>query len=103
MNSDQATGKVKPAWKAVKELLEKAQRGVQRELTKAAPKVQKTLDTSLETGSKLFASTMKTIDVHTEKEQLELLRGYRRFLEAQVKYLDAKLKPLEDKVSSRKK
>jgi hypothetical protein len=103
MNSDQATAKVKPALKAVKELLEKAEKGVQKELTKAAPKVQKTLDASLETGSKVFASTMKTIGVHTEKEQLELLRGYRRFLEAQVKYLDSKLRSLEEKASSRRK
>jgi len=60
----------KEAWKALKDFLEKAEGAVRRELTRATPAVRKSLESSLESASKLFASTMKALDRHTEREQV---------------------------------
>ncbi len=80
MNSQQAATKAKDAWKSVKEMLEEAEQTVHKELQKAVPVVQKSLDGSLVATSKAFASTMNKIETKTESEQLGLLRAYKMFL-----------------------
>ncbi len=95
MSTQQVTSKAKDTLKSVKEMLEKAEESVHKELTKAAPKVSKTLDTSMDAASKGFQSTIKTIDTRTEKEQLALLQGYRKFLAGQLDYVDSRIRGLE--------
>ncbi len=82
-------------------MLEKAEEAVQKELSKAAPAVQKSLDTSLESAAKGFSSTIETIDTRTEREQMELLKAYKRFLSGQSSFVESKLKALDERVDSR--
>jgi signal transduction protein with GAF and PtsI domain len=97
MSTEQATVKARDAWKAVRELLEKAEAAANKGLTRAAPAVQKSIDASLEAAAKGFASTMKTIDSVTEKEQLELLKVYNRFLTGQSEFVQSRIKAMEEK------
>ncbi len=102
MSSEQVATKAKETWRAVKDILEKAEDTVHKELSKAAPAVQKSLDASLEGAAKGFGATMKKIDARTEREQLELLKAYKRFLSGQVDFVEAKLKSLENRADSKK-
>jgi len=101
VSSEQRTRKEKPAWRALKEFLEKAEGAVHREVAKATPTVRKSLESSLESASKLFASTMKTIEEHTEREQVDILKGYKVLLDAQSGFVESRLHSLEKKDSSR--
>ena len=95
MSEERVASAAKETWKALKETLEKAERAVQTELVKAAPAVQKSLDSSLEAAAAGFGRTLETIDSRTEKEQLGLLRAYRKVLASQVGYVDSKIAALE--------
>ncbi len=102
MSTEHGATKEKPAWRTLKEFLEKAEGAVHREVTKATPAVRKSLESSLDSGSKLFASTMKSIDVHTEREQVDILKGYKILLDAQSGFVESRLRSLERKASSKK-
>ncbi len=102
MTSEQVTLKARETLKGVKELLEKAEAAAHKAISKSAPTVQKSLDSSLEAAGKGFSSTLKTIDSVTEKEQLELLKVYQRFLTGQADYVGAKIKSLEERAASKK-
>ena len=97
MSTNHPPAREKEAWKALKEFLEKAEGAVRREVTRATPAVRKSLESSLESASKLFASTMKTLDRHTEREQVEILKGYKVLLDAQSGFVEARLRSLEKK------
>ncbi|MBI3858823.1 MAG: DUF5320 domain-containing protein [Thaumarchaeota archaeon] len=84
-------------WKSVKELLARAEDAVQKELNKAGPVVQRSLDSSVEAGTKGLNNAFKTLDSKTAKERADLLRTYRKFLAGQLEYVDARLKELEGK------
>jgi chemotaxis regulatin CheY-phosphate phosphatase CheZ len=101
MSSGQATAKAKDTLNAVKELLEKAEESAHKAMNKAAPAVQKSLDASLEAASKGFNATMKTIGTRTEKEQLELLRAYKKFLDGQAAFVDSRITAIEQRAGSR--
>jgi len=45
---------------------------------------------------------MSAIDTRMGKEQLELLRAYRKFLAGQVKFVDSKLRSLEARAASKR-
>ncbi len=95
MSSQQTSTKAKETLKALRDMLEKAEDTVHKELAKAAPAVSKSLDGSLEKAEKGFRETMKTIDTRTEKEQLGLLTAYRKFLSGQSNYVDSRIDELQ--------
>ena len=100
LSTDQMADKAKETIKALREVLERAEEAARTGISKAAPAIQKSLDNSLEAASKGFAGTMKTIDSVTEKEQLPLLRAYGKFLSGQAEYVEARVRVLEERVSS---
>ncbi len=102
MSTEQASEKAKETWKSAKKLAAKAGDSVQKELDKAGPALQKSLDTSMDSAGKFFNSTIKSIDTHTEKEQLELLRAYKKLLNHQSGFVDTKLKSLEERTAAKK-
>jgi hypothetical protein len=102
MSAGNPSPKSKGAWEAVKQGLEKAETAAQKAFNRAAPAVQKTLDTSLDATAKGFNATLRTIDSRTEREQMDLLQVYRKFLAAQVGYLDSRIKSLEERGASKK-
>lgn len=101
MSSEDLSEKAKQTLKAVKELLEKAEESTQKALEKAAPKLQKSVDTSMDAAAKGFTSTMKAIDGATGREQLELLKAYRRFINGQGALVDSRISVLEEKAKSK--
>lgn len=86
MSSGEVSESEKDTLKTVRELLEKAEDSARKALNKAAPAVQKSVETSVDAAAKGFAATMKSIDGATSKEQLELLKAYRKVLGGQVDF-----------------
>ncbi len=102
MSTEQVSERTKRTLKTVKELLEKAEDSTHKALNKATPVVQKSVDSSLEAAAKGFSATMKSIDGATVKEQLPLLRAYKKFLAGQVEFVESRIKALEEKSQSGK-
>lgn len=100
-STEQVSARAKEALKSVKELLQKVEETTTKELDRVAPSVAKSLNSSFDAAAKGFASTLKTIDSRTGKEQLELLSAYRRFLAGQLAYVDSKLDGLKQKATSK--
>jgi vacuolar-type H+-ATPase subunit E/Vma4 len=98
MSTEQMSEKAKQTLKSVKELLDKAEESTRRALDKAAPKVKRSVGSSMDSAAKGFSATMKSIDGATSKEQLDLLRAYRRVLGAQVDFVDSRISAVESKV-----
>jgi hypothetical protein len=96
MSTNQATEKAKDAWESFKELLAKTDAEVRKEINQAAPVVQRSVGASIETATRTFDSTMKSISKHTEREQLELLKAYKRFLSSQSDFVDSRMKNLDE-------
>ncbi len=97
MSSGEASQGTRNTLKTVRELLEKAEDSARKALDRTAPAVQKSVETSMDAASKGFAATMKSIDGATTKEQLEVLRAYRKVLGGQVDFVDSRIKALEAK------
>jgi hypothetical protein len=102
VSTEHRAARERQAWKALKDFLEKAEGAVEREVTRATPAVRRSLESSLESASKLFASTMKALDRHTEREQVEILKGYKVLLDAQSGFVESRLRSLEEKETSGK-
>ncbi len=97
MSSDQVTERARQTLKSVKELLEKAEDSTHNALNRAAPVLQKSIDASMETAAKGFTATMRTIDGATTREQLSLLKTYKKFLSGQVELVEGRITALEKK------
>jgi vacuolar-type H+-ATPase subunit E/Vma4 len=97
LSSEDLSQKAKHTIMSVKELLEKMEESTKRALEKAAPKVQKSVDTSMDAAAKGFTGTMKAIDGATANEQLELLKVYKKFINGQGEFVDGRIKALEEK------
>ncbi len=102
MSSGGASAGEKSTLQTVRELLEKAEDSARKALDKATPAVQKSVVTSMDTAAKGFNATMKSIDGATKKEQLELLRAYRKVLGGQVDFVDSRIRALESKETAAK-
>lgn len=97
MSSNQVVSKTKDTWETLKDLLEKTEAQVRKEISQAAPVVQRSVGGSIEAATRGFDFTMKSISNHAEQEQLELLKAYRRFLSGQLGFVDIRMKELEQR------
>ena len=95
MSSKEVKAKAKETLKSVRELLEAVTESVDAELRKNAPRVADTLDRSFETASKSLTDTLGVIDRKTGKEQLELLKAYRSFIQKQAEIVQGRISDLE--------
>jgi len=95
MSSDEVKAKAKETLRSVKELVKAVETSVHKELGKNAPKVVNTLDRSFERASTGLAETLRTIDKRTGREQLELLKAYKSFLQRQTDMIQARIAALE--------
>jgi hypothetical protein len=99
MSSGQTTSK--DTWDLLKEILQKTQAEVRKQIDQATPVVQRTVGSSVEAANRGFNATMKSISSHTEKEQLELLRAYRNVLSGQSQFVDSRVKALEERARAK--
>jgi hypothetical protein len=97
MSSEQVAQKARQTLESVKKMLERAEDSTHKVLVRAAPAVTKSLDASMEAASKGFLKTVKTIDGATTGDQAKLFRAYKKLLEGQVEFVDARIKTLEDR------
>jgi DnaJ-domain-containing protein 1 len=95
MSSDEVQAKARETLRSMKELLKAVKTSAHRELEKNAPKVVNTLDRSFEKASNSLTDTLGVIDKKTTKEQLELLKAYRSFLQKQTQMIQTKITSLE--------
>lgn len=87
--------RAKETLKNVKVMLFNAEKAVHQQLEKTTPAVVNTLDSSFEKASQSLSETLGVIDRRTRREQVELLKGYRSFLQNQLQLLDSRLKAIE--------
>jgi soluble cytochrome b562 len=101
MSSEGVGEGAKNTLKTVRELLEKAEESARTALNKATPAVQKSVSTSMDAATKGFNSTMKSLDGATTREQLGVLKAYRRVLGGQIDFVDSRIRTLESKEPSK--
>jgi hypothetical protein len=95
MSSDEVKVKAKETLKNAKELLKAVRTSVHAELERTAPRVVNTLDRSFDKASRSLSDTLTVIDKKTGKDQLELLKAYRSFLQKQTEIIQTRISNLE--------
>lgn len=95
MSSEEVKAKAKETLRSVEELLKAVTNSVDAELKKNAPRVANTLDRSFDTASKSLTDALGVIDRRTAKEQLELLKAYRSFIQKQEEIVQGRISDLE--------
>ncbi len=69
-------------------------RSTEKFVQEMSPKVQATLDETMEKTSTAFGQAMATINKQTKTQQAALLRGYKTFLSKQLDIIEKRLKEL---------
>ncbi len=82
--------------KSTEEFIESTKRSLQRELSKTTPKIEHALDRSVDDAGQALSNALSAIDKKAGHEQIELLKGYRSFLQGQVAFVDKRIKAMKD-------
>ena len=97
MSADEVKAKAKQTAKSIGELLDAVEMAARARLSKEAPKVVNTLDGSFDKATKGLTATLKTIEKRTTKEQAELLKAYKSFLQKQAEIIDKRIASMKKK------
>jgi len=97
MSTEDVKAKAKQTAKSVGELLDAVEKTARARLAKEAPKVADALDSSFDMASKTLTDTLKTIDRSTAKEQAELLKAYKSFLDKQAEIIEKRMASMKNK------
>jgi hypothetical protein len=81
--------------KGAEEFIETTKRSLQRELSKTTPKIEHALDRSVDDAGRALSNALQTIDKAASHEQIELLKGYRNFLQGQAAFVDKRIKSMK--------
>jgi hypothetical protein len=87
-------------WETLKNLLERTEAEIRRELKGASPVVEYYLRAPIEAATRAFDGTMKSISNSTEREQLEILKTYHNFLAGEVHLVESRLRELDQRLQS---
>jgi|APFre7841882654_1041346.scaffolds.fasta_scaffold294994_1 F0F1-type ATP synthase membrane subunit b/b' len=82
--------------KSAEEFIENTKKSLQKELSKTTPKIEHALDRPMDDAGQALSNALKTIDKKTSHEQMELLKGYRSFLQGQAAFVDKRIKAIKD-------
>lgn len=80
---------------SVKNLVESVTKATRAEIHKTAPNLSTTLDKSFQEAARGLSDVLSTIEKGTNKQQKELLKSYKSFLQKQAELIDGRLKKLE--------
>jgi F0F1-type ATP synthase membrane subunit b/b' len=80
--------------RSTQEFIENTKRSLQAELAKKAPKIEHDLDKSVDDAGRALSNALTAIGMKTSHEQMELLKGYRAFLQGQVAFVERRIKAL---------
>jgi hypothetical protein len=83
--------------KNAEDFIQSKKKSLQNELAKTTPKIQHSLDQSMDEAGKALSNALKAADKKASHEQLGLLKSYRSFLKGQVAYVDKRIKAIQDK------
>jgi CHASE1-domain containing sensor protein len=97
MSSGEVRDKARQTAKSVGELLDAVKKAAHARLAKEAPKVANALDGSFDRASKTLTDTLNTIDKSTAKEQAELLKAYKSFLDKQAEIIEKRMASMKGK------
>ena len=82
--------------KSTEEFIESTKKSLQRELSKTTPKIEHALDRPVDEAGRALSNVLSAIDKKASHEQIELLNGYRTFLQGQVAFVDKRLKAMKN-------
>jgi hypothetical protein len=94
-DSDSVSKTIRDTIKSAQEFIDNTKRSLQEELAKTTPDVEHVLDRSLDEAGRALSNTMRSIDAKTTQEQLELLNGYRSFLQGQIAFVDERIRGIK--------
>ena len=86
---------VRDSIKSTEEFIETMKRTLQNELAKTTPDIEHALDRSLDGAGQALSIALESVETTTTREQIELLNGYRRFLQGQIEFVDNRLKAMK--------
>jgi DNA anti-recombination protein RmuC len=82
--------------KSAEEFIESTKRSLQRELSKTTPKIEHALDRPVDEAGRALSNALSAIDKKAGRERIELLNGYRAFLQGQVAFVDKRIKAIKN-------
>jgi gas vesicle protein len=86
---------VRDTIKSAQEFIESTKKSLQTELSKTTPKIEHALDQSLDEAGQALTNALKSVDNKTSREQLEVLNGYRTFLQGQISFVDDRIQAIK--------
>jgi F0F1-type ATP synthase membrane subunit b/b' len=92
--TERARKSINETIKSTEEFVENTKKSLQRELSKTTPRIEHALDQSMDEAGKALSSALAGIDKKSRQEQVELLNGYRAFLQRQVEFVEKRVKAL---------
>jgi DnaJ-domain-containing protein 1 len=101
MSADEVKAKARQTAKSAAELLDAVERTVHARLSKEVPNVVNSLDSTFDKASKGLTDALNNIDKRTSKEQAELLKAYRSFLQKQTEIIEKKMASMKEKEKSK--
>ena len=92
--SERVRDSVRNFIKNAEEFIESTKKSLQEQLSKTTPRIQHDLDKAVEEAGQALSNALNSIDKKTHHEQIELLNGYRSFLQKQVSFIDDRIKEI---------
>jgi F0F1-type ATP synthase membrane subunit b/b' len=92
--ADRVRKSIDDSIKSAEEFIESTKKSLQSELSKTTPKIQHALDQSVDEAGRALSDAMATADKKASREQIEVLKSYRGFLQGQVAFVDKRIKDL---------
>ena len=86
---------VRDTVKSAEEFIESTKKSLQMELSKRTPKVEHALDQSLDEAGQALSNALKSVEKKTSREQLEVLNGYKKFLQGQIAFVDDRIRAIK--------
>jgi hypothetical protein len=92
--ADRVNKSVRDTIKSAEEFIDSTKKSLQAELSKTTPKIEHALDQSLDEAGEALTNALKSVEKKTNREQLEVLNGYRTFLQGQIAFVDDRIKAI---------
>jgi hypothetical protein len=93
--ADKVNKSVRDTIKSAEEFIDSTKKSLQAELAKRTPEIEHALDRSLDEAGQALTNALKSVDKKTNREQLEVLNGYRTFLQGQIAFVDDRIKAIK--------
>ena len=95
--AERVSKSVRDSIKSTEEFIESTKKSVQTELSRTTPRIEHALDRPLDQAGQALSNALASLDKKTSREQLEVLNGYRTFLQGQIAFVDDRIKAIKKK------